>query len=125
MLVYITFFICTLVFISTTKPPYRNFVLTDDVILYDCGAGRGLTDNLWLCPKGGYTAPARDLTDRVMDLKIRRARAIVEQSYSRIKLKWKILGFWKRSSAKMYDTYCVCAALVNIDLEDHPFSRSF
>jgi hypothetical protein len=102
----------------------RSLIKDGHHILYDCGKGRGLVQGLWLCPRGGFKKPANTLAGRVLDIKIRRARTLVEQSYGLMKKKWKIFRLWKRSHDKLYPAWAVCSALSNIYTAlGHPFRR--
>lgn len=96
---------------------HRHFIEKDDYILYDQGVGTGLKHGLWKCPRklNKYMSADTRLKVSISNMQIRLARNPVEQTYKSMKTKWPIFKMWKKAHCKLFPTWCVCAALCNID----------
>ncbi len=72
---------------------------------------------MFLCPSGGFNTKATTLNVAGQDCDIRSGRTLVENSYSRIKGKWKILKGYSRSKENLGAILYVTTALTNIDTQ--------
>lgn len=89
-------------------------------MLWDCGLGKGVVDEVYLCPTSGKKL-AKSVRGRMYNEKIRRVRMIVEQSYSRIKRKFPCFMLWRRKLDSIADSWYVAVAITNIDImHGHP-----
>lgn len=75
-----------------------------------------MVDDLWLCPIGGHKKQKYSLALLLKDLEIRSVRAIIENTYMRLKNKWTLMKLFDRDEDDLYETFVVCTALHNIDL---------
>jgi hypothetical protein len=93
----------------------RGYLGHGDVILWDCGIGNGRRD-IYLSPWGGHrTQHQYNIMVRGYNLELRTARALVENSYGRLKGRYKIFKVWRRRLTMLSAYYKLAVALTNID----------